>query len=82
MAHVILTPSLAKRFAGGLTEHEIAGATVRQLIRGLEARYPGLGERLETGVAVAIDGEIHQNAFLEPVRADSEVCFIPAIEGG
>ena len=82
MAHVTLMPSLARRFAGGRAEHEVDGLTIRQLIRGLEQRYPGIGERLEHGVAVAIDGEIHQNALLESVRPDSEVCYIPAIEGG
>ena len=82
MAHVILMPSLARRFAGGRAEHEIDGRTIRQLIRGLDARFPGIADRLELGVAVAIDGEIHQNALFEEVRPDSEVCFIPAIEGG
>jgi sulfur carrier protein ThiS len=33
-------------------------------------------------VAVAIDGEIYQNAFLEKVEPNSEVAFMPPIEGG
>jgi hypothetical protein len=33
-------------------------------------------------MAVAIDGEIYQNVLLEMVGPDSEVAFIPAIEGG
>lgn len=74
--------SLARQFAGGQEEHEVPGLTVRHLIRELDRRYPGLGERLEHGVAVAIDGAIHQNAWLEPVELNSEVCFMPAIEGG
>ena len=74
--------SLARQFAGGKEEHEVPGLTVRHLIRELDRRYPGLGERLETGVAVAIDGAIHQNAWLESVEPNSEVCFMPAIEGG
>lgn len=82
MARVVLTPSLARAFAGGRTEHEVPGTKVRHLVRELDARYPGLGHRLEEGVAVAIDGVIHQNAFLEDVPPDGEVCFIPAIEGG
>jgi hypothetical protein len=82
MARVILSRALAKTFAEGRIEHEVPGLSVRHLIRGLDERFPGIAARLETGVAVAIDGEIHQNAFLEPVRPDSEVCFIPAIEGG
>ena len=82
MARVILTPTFASLYAGGRTEHEVPGETIRQLVRALEAQYPGVGDRLTNGVAVAIDGEIYQNAFLEPVRPDSEVCFFPPIEGG
>ena len=82
MARVILTASFAGLYAGGQTEHEVPGQTVRQLVRVMDERYPGIGEHLSQGVAVAIDGEIYQNAFLEPVRPDSEVCFMPALEGG
>lgn len=82
MTRVVLTPSLAHAFAGGRVEHEVSGAKVRHLVRELEARFPGIGPRLEEGCAVAIDGVIHQNAFLEDVPQDGEVCFIPAIEGG
>ena len=81
MAHVSLTASFASLYAGGKAEHEVPGTTIRQLVRALEERYPGIGEKLSHG-AVAIDGEIHQNAFLEPVGPDSEVCFMPPIEGG
>jgi len=82
MAQVILFSSLAREYAGGQVEHEVPGLTVRHLIRELDQRFPGLGERLEKGVAVAIDGEIHQNAWLEQVQPNSEVAFMPAIEGG
>jgi hypothetical protein len=51
-------------------------------VQGLDQRFPGIGRYLSDGVAVAIDGVIHQNAFLEEVGLDSEVCFMPAIEGG
>ena len=47
----------------------------------LEARWPGIGERLSKS-AVAIDGQIYQDAFLEPVEPASEVFFMPRIEGG
>jgi hypothetical protein len=33
-------------------------------------------------MALAIDGEIHHDAFTEPLRPDSEVCLIPKIGGG
>ncbi len=73
---------LAQRYAGGVVEHEVPGASVREIVRALDERFPGLGRELEHGVAVAIDGEIYQNAFLEPVGPKSEVCFMPALEGG
>jgi hypothetical protein len=47
----------------------------------LEERYPGLREALGRA-AVAIDGQIFQDAFLEPIGRDSEVFFLPRIEGG
>jgi hypothetical protein len=31
---------------------------------------------------VAIDGQIFQDALLEPIRADSEVFLLPQIAGG
>ena len=37
---------------------------------------------LESGVAVAIDGQIFQDALLEPIGADSEVFLLPQIAGG
>jgi hypothetical protein len=82
MAHVVLTPTLAKLFAGGHTEHDVAGGSVRHVVRALDARYPGIAEHLDEGVAVVIDGVLHHNALLEDVGPDSEVCFVPAITGG
>ena len=82
MARVVLTPSIARAFAGGRTEHEVEGREIRHLIRALDHRFPGIAARLEDGAAVAIDGVIHQNAFFEPVPDGAEICFIPAIEGG
>jgi hypothetical protein len=82
MARVVLTPTLAKQFAGGRMEHDVPGGNVRHIVRALEARHPGIGAQLDEGVAVVIDGVVHQNAMLETVGPDSEVCFVPAISGG
>ena len=82
MARVVLPLDAAHAFADGVTQVEVEAGDVRQLLRALEQRFPGLGERLRTRTAIAIDGEIFQEPFLEPVRADSEVYFLPAIEGG
>lgn len=82
MARVIITRAIARLHTGGKVEHDVPGLKVRHIVRTLDERYPGIGRHLENGVAVAIDGVIHQNAFLEEVGLDSEVAFMPAIEGG
>ena len=83
MARILLTDSLSKQFTGGVADFEVAAPTVRALIRELEERYPGLGAQVRDGfISVAIDGDIHQDAFLEEIGENSEVAFLPAIRGG
>ncbi len=83
MPRVLLTDSLSKQFTDGASEFTVEASTVRKLIRALDQRYPGLGAQVEGGfLSVAIDGEIHQDAFLEELQDDSEVAFLPAIRGG
>lgn len=82
MAKVVLPIDAARAFANGVTHLDIVANDVRQLLKALDEQFPGLGDRLRTRTAIAIDGEIFQEPFLEPVRADSEVYFLPAIEGG
>ena len=48
----------------------------------LDRRFPGLGEFIEQRMSVAIDGEIHQDAWISPIGPDSEVYLIPRIGGG
>ncbi|MSP67508.1 MAG: MoaD/ThiS family protein [Alphaproteobacteria bacterium] len=71
-----------KQFTGGIAEFDLEAATVRQLFQRLAERYPALGPHLEEGIAVAIDGAIHQDAWLEPIGAASEVHLLPQIGGG
>ena len=82
MAKVVLPIDAARAFADGTTHLEIAARDVRELLAALDRQYPGLGARLRTRTAIAIDGEIFQEPFLERIGADSEVYFLPAIEGG
>ena len=53
-----------------------------ELLRVLGDRYPALEPHLGSGLAVAIDGQIYQDAWLEPIPPDSEVYLIPQIAGG
>ena len=52
------------------------------LLAALERRFPGLGEYVSDQMAIAIDGELHQDALGEHLGPDSEVVLIPKISGG
>lgn len=82
MANVILNREIARQFTGGETEIKVLSDNIRAVIRELDERFPGVGAVLRQDMAVAIDGEIYQHILLEAVGPDSEVAFIPAIEGG
>lgn len=81
MAHVSIS-SDGRGFTGGLAELEVEAPTVRRLILELDRRFPGLGDYVERRMAIAIDGEIHQDAYGAALAPDSEVVLIPKIGGG
>jgi molybdopterin converting factor small subunit len=81
LARVVLSGTL-KQLAGGASEIDVEARDVRQLLRELGSRYPELAPHLESGYAIAIDGEIFQDALFAPIGADSEVHLVPAIRGG
>ncbi len=82
MPHVVMTGIAARRFTGGQTEFDVEADTVHRMIRELDRRFPGLGHQIDEGMAVAIDGEIYQDAYMEKLSPDSEVFLIPKIGGG
>jgi molybdopterin converting factor small subunit len=81
MARVVLVGNLAQ-LTDGVAEFDLAASSVKHLFALLAERHPALGPHLEEGVAVAIDGQIYQDALLEPIAPDSEVFLIPQIAGG
>ena len=81
MARVVLSGTL-KQLAGGDSELELDARNVRQLLRALSERYPALAPHLDSGYAIAIDGQIFQDAWFAPIGPDSEVHLLPAIRGG
>ena len=72
----------ARRFTGGATELEVEANNFRRMVLELDRRFPGLGRQIEESMAVAIDGEIFQDAYLAPLNPDSEIYLIPKIGGG
>lgn len=81
MAHVVLIGNL-RQYTGGVTELDVAARSVRQLFSQLSQKFPELAPHLEEGLAVAIDGQIYQDALLEPIAESSEVHILPQIAGG
>ena len=81
MAQVTLIGNL-RQFTGGETEMTIDAATVRQLFQKLGARFPGLAPHLQDGLAVAIDGQIYQEALFQEIGPNADVHVLPQIAGG
>ena len=81
-AHVRFTGDFSDDYTGGVREFEIEAENLRGVIKRLDELYPGLGEHLEEEATVAIDGEIYEVDYGQPVRSGCEIFFIPKIEGG
>lgn len=81
MIHVHFGQAL-RDLTGGLANVEVEASTVRELFRTLDERFPGIGERLEHGTSVAINGEIIADAVFESLPTDAEVHFLPTLAGG
>jgi molybdopterin converting factor small subunit len=79
--HVAI-PSGLRELTGGVAAVDLVAKDVRGAVAALEARFPGFTDALGTRFAVAIDGEILQDAWHEPLPAGSELHFLPALSGG
>ena len=82
MPHVVAACSTCRQFPDGVVEFDVEADSVRRMIGELARRFPGLGEHIERRMAIAIDGEIHQDAYGAELRPGCEVCLIPKIGGG
>ena len=82
MPTVVISGAACQRFTNGKTELEVTATTFRWLVREVDEKFPGLGKQVEEGMAIAIDGEIYQDAYGATFGDDSEVVLIPKIGGG
>jgi molybdopterin synthase sulfur carrier subunit len=84
----VWVPSLLQDLTNGKEKVHVRGATVRQIIEALDRLYPGMKARLCTasglrpGIAVAVNSQVATLGVLQPVQANSEIHFLPAISGG
>jgi molybdopterin converting factor small subunit len=85
--HVQIPASL-RRLTHGAREVRIRAASVRQLIDELESQFPGMrtrlcdGERLKSGVSVAINSRISAGGLMAAIPEGAEVTFLPSVSGG
>ena len=77
----VVFPDHLLTVTGGIRELEVIAENVRELLLILAERFPGSEDALSRS-AIAIDGQIYQDAYLEPIGADSEVFFMLRLEGG
>lgn len=60
----------------------VEARTIRDLMRQLKERYPGLEEPLRNDVAVVIDGAIYRNDWSKEIPLDAEVFLMRRLAGG
>ena len=82
MPRVSIAGTACKQFTAGQSELEVEANTFRRLVLELDRRFPGLGRQIEESMAIAIDGEIYQDAYNAPLTPESEIWLIPKIAGG
>lgn len=82
MARIKTIAQSVRELAGGHDHFDIPASSVRELIDALEARYPGLGALVRDQMALAIDGELHHDAWDEPLAANAEVVLVPRLVAG
>jgi molybdopterin synthase sulfur carrier subunit len=80
MAKIVIPDHLLAHTQGA-RELDLQAADFRELLAALDERFPG-SQEIFSSCAVAIDGQIYQDAFIEPLNPDSEVFFMQRIEGG
>ncbi len=79
---VVLASRFGQAYTRGIKEFDLDAKNLRGVINAMNELYPGLGEHLERETMVAIDGEIREIVYSQPLRPGCELMFIPRIEGG
>jgi hypothetical protein len=84
----VFVPTLFRPLCGGQANLDVPGATLDELLHGIDGLCPGFYDRVVKDgrvrgeLAVAIDSEAATYPLHEPIRPDAHVTIIPAIGGG
>ena len=68
--------------AGGEKVHRVEAATIRELLRKLEERFPGLEGPIRNEVAVVVDGTIYRDDWSQAIPEVAEVFLMRRLAGG
>ena len=91
MAVTVRIPTQLRTLTGGASEVSVAGATVAEVLKALDAEHPGFGERIfdESGALrrfvniFVADEDIRFLQNLETPLTDGQVVsIVPAVAGG
>ena len=81
MTKVFLGSNL-KNLTNGVEELEVEATSVKSLIVELDIQFPGIADALDSGFALAIDGEVIANPGYEKLKDVTEVRFLSPMQGG
>jgi molybdopterin synthase sulfur carrier subunit len=91
MSVTVRIPTQLRPLADGAAELELEGATIDEVLRGLEVAHPGFGERLYddagklrrfVNVFLADEDIRFLDGLDTPVAAGQVLSIIPAVAGG
>ncbi len=84
----VFIPPMMRDLAGGQHTVEVTGATLREVVRNLDAAFPGFrdlivqNDHLRPGLALAVNSVLQSTGLMASVPPDAEVHILPAIAGG
>lgn len=84
----VFVPAQLRPLCSGVSQVDVAGGTVREVVQNLDRQFPGVaarlcqGDALAPGLAVSVGGTLSSRGLATKVPADAEVHFLPAIGGG
>ena len=78
----VLLGSNLKNFINGVDELELEATSFQSLIAEMDRQFPGIADALDSGFALAIDGEVIANPGYEKLKDVTEVRFLSPMQGG
>ena len=84
----IFIPASLRELTQGNTSVVVSGSSVREAVESLDAKYPGVkdrlceGDKIRPNISVIVDGHTSHLKMRERLEEESEVHFVTAIRGG